>query len=74
MKNKLKVHNYAILNYKYSANKITNQCKYISVQSDQRVKNDVYLFSSYEKRVIIPLMYELSHIILKIFSFTLSKK
>ena len=37
MKNKLKIHNYAILNYKYSAKKTTGQWTYIYGQDDQRV-------------------------------------
>ena len=38
MKNKLKIHNYEILNYKYSAKKTTGQWTYIYGQGDQRVK------------------------------------
>ena len=41
MKNKFKIHKYAILNYKYSAKKTTGQWMYIFVQGDQRVNSIV---------------------------------
>ena len=39
MKNKQKIHNYAIMNFKYIAKKTTGQWTDISVQGDQEVKN-----------------------------------
>ena len=35
LKNKLKIHNYATLNYKYSAKETTNKWTYISVEGDR---------------------------------------
>ena len=47
MKNKLKIHNYAILKCKYSAKKTTGQWTYIYGQGDQRVK--IYCVTFYHK-------------------------
>ena len=62
LKNKLKIHNYAILKYKYSAKKTTGQWTYIYGQGDQRVNMPwnviliVYLKTSSEMHYVVNII------------------